>query len=199
MGIFKAFMCMEEQASVKIQGLIVGDRKVYQHIFDTFYHSLCLFTHRYVDDLPVCEDCVQEAFISLWNSRESMVSTAHVKSFLYQVCRNNALNYLKHERVKKAHFAEGVQELEAQVCFINYVIEEEVERILAETEEELPLKCREIFKLAMLGKDNEEIARVLGISENTVKTQKKIAYKRLKQKIAEVTMLLLLLNQIGGK
>lgn len=53
--------------------------------------------------------------------------------------------------------------------------------------------------LAMQGKDNEEIARLLGVSENTVKTQKKIAYKKLKQKIAEVTMLLLLLNQVVGE
>lgn len=95
--------------------------------------------------------------------------------------------------------AKGVQELESQVCFINYVIEEEAERILAETEQELAPKCREIFKLAMQGKDNEEIARLLGVSENTVKTQKKIAYKKLKQKIAEVTMLLLLLNQVVGE
>ena len=28
---------MQEQTSMKIQGLTVGDRKVYQHIFDTFY------------------------------------------------------------------------------------------------------------------------------------------------------------------
>ena len=50
---------MQEQTSIKIQGLTVGDRKVYQQIFDTFYHSLCLFTHRFIDDLSVCEDCVQ--------------------------------------------------------------------------------------------------------------------------------------------
>lgn len=41
---------------------------------------------------------------------------------------------------------EGMQELESQVCFINYVIEEEVERILVKTEQELAPKCREIFK-----------------------------------------------------
>ena len=79
------------------------------------------------------------------------------------------------------------------------MIEEEVERILVKTEQELAPKCRESFKLAMQGKDNEEIARLLGVSENTVKTQKKIAYKKLKQKIAEVTMLFLLLNQAVGK
>lgn len=142
----------------------------------------------------------QEAvLISLWDNREEMASAAHVKSFLYQVSRNNALNHLKHERVKSEYMLEGMQELESQVCFINYVIEEEVERILVKTEQELAPKCREIFKLAMQGKDNEEIARLLGVSENTVKTQKKIAYKKLKQKIAEVTMLFLLLNQAVGK
>ena len=187
---------MRLQASIDVKGLVAGDRRVYQQVFDTFYDSLCLFTHRFVDDLSVCEDCVQEAFIALWNNRVDIDSFAYLKSFLYQVCRNNALNHLKHERVKREYMAKRVQELESQVCFINYVIEEEAERVLAETEQELAPKCREIFRLAMQGKENEEIARLLGISENTVKTQKKIAYKKLKQKIAKITMLLLLLNQV---
>mgnify|MGYP002595472770 FL=1 len=186
---------MKSEASIEIQGLVSGDRKVYQKIFDVFYDSLCLFTHRFVEDIAVCEDCVQEAFISLWNNRESIASTVHLKSFLYQVCRNNALNYLKHERIKNEYAAAMVNELDSRVCFINYVIEEETERILARTEQDLPPRCREIFVLAMQGKDNEEIARLLGVSENTVKTQKKIAYKRLKQNIADIGMLVVLLNQ----
>lgn len=186
---------MTEQQEIEVRELVVGDRKVYQRIFDEFYDSLCLFTHRFVEDLPTCEDCVQEAFISLWNNRESMESSAHVKSFLYQVCRNNALNYLKHERVKNAFLSQRMQELESRVCFINYVIEDETERILARTRQELPLKCREIFILAMQGKDNGEIARLLSVSENTVKTQKKIAYKHLKKNIAEMGMFILLLSR----
>lgn len=143
---------MQEQISMKIQGLTVGDRKVYQHIFDTFYHSLCLFTHRFVDDLSVCEDCVQEAFISLWNSRDEMESEAHVKSFLYQVSRNNALNYLKHERVKNEYLAKGLQEIESQVCFINYVIEEEVERILRRRSLSFPRNVERFSGLPCWGK-----------------------------------------------
>lgn len=188
-------MHMSLQIVIDVRGLVAGDRKVYQQVFDTFYDSLCVFTHRFVEDISACEDCVQEAFIALWNNREGIETPAHLKSFLYQVCRNNALNYLKHERVKNEYYAQGIQELESQVCFINYVIEEEVERILAVTEQELAPRCREIFKLAMQGMDNEEIAQLLGIAENTVKTQKKIAYKRLKQNIAEIGTLVLLLSQ----
>ena len=186
---------MRLQAVIDVQGLAAGDRKVYQQVFDMFYDSLCAFTHRFLMDINECEDCVQESFIALWNNRAEIETPAHLKSFLYQVCRNNALNYLKHERVKNEYCAQGIQELESQVCFINYVIEDEVERILAETEQELAPRCREIFKLAMQGMDNEEIAQLLGIAENTVKTQKKIAYKRLKQNIAEIGMLVVLLGQ----
>ena len=38
--------------------------------------------------------------------------------------------------------------------------------------------------LALRGLKNREIAEELGISENTVKTQKKIAYARLKEKLS---------------
>ena len=63
---------MKLETSIEIQGLVSGDRKVYQQVFDVFYDSLCLFVHRFVEDVAVCEDCVQEAFISLWNNRESI-------------------------------------------------------------------------------------------------------------------------------
>lgn len=186
---------MKELVPIRLEAFVAGDRRVYQEIFDTFYESLCLFAHRFVKDLPVCEDCAQESFISLWNSRHEIESVAHLKSFLYQVCRNQVLNHLKHERVRAAHAEEVARELGENVCFINSVIEEETERILRQTEMELPPKCREIFILDMQGKDNEEIARMLGISENTVKTQKKIAYRRLKQNVKDLSLLVALLLQ----
>ena len=186
---------MRIETSIEIKGLVSGDRRVYQHIFDTFYDSLCVFAHRFVADLAVCEDCVQETFISLWNSRENIKSIVHLKSFLYHVCRNHISNYLKHERIRDEYTTRMVNESDFQVCFINYVIEEEVERVLTRTEQELPPKCREIFVLAMQGKDNREIAQLLGVSENTVKTHKKNAYKLLKKNIIGVIVLVAFLNQ----
>ena len=53
--------------------------------------------------------------------------------------------------------------------------EEEVYRLLFRAIDKLPTRCREIFLLHMDGKKNEEIATALGISIETVKTQKKRA------------------------
>ena len=50
----------------------------------------------------------------------------------------------------------------------------------------LPAKCREIFILGCVdGMSYKEIAEQLGISVNTVKTQMKVAYKKIKSEFEE--------------
>ena len=57
-------------------------------------------------------------------------------------------------------------------------------------ESKLPARCREIFLLHMDGKKNEEIATVLGISIETVKTQKKRAIQSIKEQMGTCYFLL---------
>lgn len=185
---------MDERESKEIQKLIFGDRSIYQKIFNDMYESLCSFVHHFYSNREVCEDCVQEAFISLWESRNKMKSIAHVKSFLYQVSRNNILNYLKHECIKQKYFSQNLSNIQDKNNWMDWVIEEEVERVLRKTTQELSPKCRHILALDLQGKSNSEIALLLGVSENTVKTQKRLVYKRLKDNISELFSLLLLVT-----
>ena len=110
----------------------------------------------------------------------------HIKSFLYLISRNSALDYLKHQKIKN-QYEQKVLEAEVTENFEYFVIAEVVS---------LPGKCKEIFILAMQGKDNEAIAKTLNISVNTVKTQKKIAYKKLKSYITEIGCILLWLHKM---
>ena len=149
-----------------------GDSLIFKTVFDGLYHSLCLFTNRFLNNLDASEDIVQEAFCALWNHREEMESVIHIKSFLYSVTRNTVLNYIKHQKIRLRY-----------------------EQRLLKTQENLPPKCKRIFILAIQGKNNDEIAKELNISVNTVKTQKKIAYRTLKDYIYEITCLLFLLQK----
>ena len=56
----------------------------------------------------------------------------------------------------------------------------------------LPESAQNIMMLALNGLKNNEIASELGISINTVKTQKKIAYTKLKNKIGPLLQAVLL-------
>lgn len=176
---------------VEIEKFEAGERQAFKTVFDSLYSNICLFTNRYVKNLPVAEDIAQECFVTLWDHRETMKSIQHIKSFLYLSARNTALDYLRHEKIKNSYNEHTIQELETSENFIHFVIEEEVEQILLKTEANLPRQCKQIFILAMQGKENEEIALKLNISVNTVKTQKKIAYKKLKHYISEIGILFL--------
>lgn len=170
-----------------------GDRRAFQSVFDQFFKDLCLFANRFVRDLPAAEDIAQEAFITLWNNHATMESMLHIKSFLYTITRNAAINHLKHEKIKNEYLAQALQHLETTENFIHFVLEEEVERLLTKTQENLPPQCRQIFILAMQGKSVEDIAKELHLSTNTVKTQKKIAYRKLRSYITSLSVLLSLL------
>ena len=72
------------------------------------------------------------------------------------------------------------------------VNEEEIYRLLFELIDKLPLRCREIFLLYMEGKRNEEIAGMLSLSVETVKTQKKRAMAFIRENLDKSTPLFII-------
>ena len=155
----------------------------FRKVFEEYFNALTAFGHKFVPDQSLVEDMVQEAFVSFWEKRLDFEHINALKSFLYTAVRNKCLNHLKHQAVLKKHESALVYELESDHRFANHVIEEETfDQLLAEIKV-LPEAAREIMILALNGLKNQEIADELDISINTVKTQKKIAYAKLKDKL----------------
>ncbi len=160
-----------------------GDKKAFREVFDSYFFSLTAFGFKYVPDQAAVEDMVQEAFISFWEKRRDFDHLNALKSFLYTSVRNKCLNYLKHQSVLKKHEDALVYELESDHQHSRQVIEEETFNQLLTEIRALPESASEIMVLALNGLKNQEIADELNISINTVKTQKKIAYSKLKEKL----------------
>ena len=163
-----------------IKSIRRGDRKAFSEVFDHYFSALAAFGYKYVEDRDIAEDMVQEVFISFWEKRKDFEHILAVKSFLYTSIRNKCLNHLKHEAVKKKHESSLAYEMNSDHEFSGRVIEEEVFNSLHMQIRELPKGAQEIMLLALNGLKNPEIAEELGVSVNTVKTQKKIAYSKLK-------------------
>ena len=76
--------------------------------------------------------------------------------------------------------------------FLHEITNQETLRILHQAIDTLPPQTRKIILLGLNGKNNNEIAEALNISVNTVKTQMKIAYKTLREKLKQEQFSLLL-------
>ena len=168
------------------------NRKTFESIFDNHFNALCAFGYRYIADTFAVEDMVQEVLVSFWEKRQNFEHKNAIKAFLYTSVRNKCLNHIKHQTVLKKHEESLIYELESEQFFTHHIIEEETFNQLYVEINHLPESAQKIMLLAVKGLKIKEIATTLGISENTVKTQKKIAYSKLKKKLSPTMNAILL-------
>ena len=133
-----------------------------------------LYAINFLSSQQAAEDIVQDLFATMWEKKMRFLSLPSFRTYLYNSIRNASLNYLKHQNVESLY-------LERLASTYREITEEE------DTNEE------EVYRLlfrAMDGKKNEEIATVLGISIETVKTQKKRAIQSIKEQMGTCYFLL---------
>lgn len=119
-----------------------------------------------------------------------------VKGFLYKTIRNKCLNHLRHEQIRCRYaekqtesYQRSFQEKKSDEFLIDNIIREESSQIIIQAIELLPEMGRQVLNMAIEGVSNQEIADVLGISVNTVRTHKSRAYKTLRIALSSLRLL----------
>lgn len=156
--------------------------KEYKSLFNRLYTSLCLFANKYLDDIEISKDIVQEVFIKVWENNIEFQSENTIKSYLYTSVKNKSLDYLKSKRVKTTDYlpALEIEKIETEAYFLREIVVVETSKIIEEAINTLPDRCSQVIKLSIKGFTNSQIAEELSVSLNTIKSQKKIAYKKLR-------------------
>lgn len=182
---------MNEEKTPFIENLNKQQTSAYHQLYDEYYKVLVLYAINFLSSQQAAEDIVQELFATMWEKKMKFLSLPSFRTYLYNSVRNASLNYLKHQNVESLyleHLANTYREIiEEEEEDTN---EEEVYRLLFRAIDKLPTRCREVFLLHMDGKKNEEIATLLGISIETVKTQKKRAIQFIKEQMGTYYFLL---------
>jgi len=142
----------------------------FEKLFKSFYSPLCHYAFKFLKDMDLAEEIVQEFFYNYWKNRQTMDIQISIKSYMFRSIRNNSLKYLEHVRVvkkyeqnfKNTNITEpGLETNELEVKELNEIIES--------TLNELPERCRLIFRLSRFeGLKYSEIAEKLSISVKTV-------------------------------
>ena len=167
-------------------------------LFRMFYRYLVIYAVRYVGLQEPAEDIVQEVFVGLWKGNKVYNSFYGFRAFLYESVRNGCLNYLKHKKQEERYITYTIlTEREEQEETENYeLMREEIYRRIYRVVEELPEGCRKIFEQHLKGRKNEEIAALLNISVETVKSQKKKAVRILRERLGSLYFLVVCLNLV---
>jgi RNA polymerase sigma-70 factor (ECF subfamily) len=179
-----------------LNGINTYTPEAFDEFFRMTYQGLCAYVDRFIKDPALSEDVVQDIFIKFLEKKRTFQSIISVKVFFYRSVRNAAINHLKSKKNLETTSSGALEELLSDDHFTSTVIEQEVITELHNIISTLPSKCNEVMKSSMAGLKNHEIAEELGISINTVKTQKKIAYKIIKESLSKSIGLITVLAQL---
>ncbi|WP_199121100.1 RNA polymerase sigma-70 factor [Pedobacter sp. ASV28] len=163
----------------------VQDINSFEELFRDNYAKLCHFAAQFLNDTAAAKDIVQESFLVFWNlenkEKESIIS---ISSFLYKTVRNACLNRLRRQKLEHSYLNQQAIEPVEDPVALNLMIKSEVLAEIHKILVTLPKNCQQIFRMGYLeGLKNQEIASALGISINTVKTQKKRGLQLLKMRL----------------
>ena len=179
---------MLEQKEVKwLQGLKMGDDRAFKVLFEKYYASLCAFATNFVDDPDVAEDIVQEIFFKLYTDKPTFDVVVALKSYLYLATKNQCA------RIEQEYMS-SLKERETTTFFFNQIVEQELLALLSEAILDLPRQTGQVFQLVMEGFDNAEIAEKLNLSIDSVKSHKKRGKQLLKNRLGDITAILLFLS-----
>ena len=166
---------------VLLQRLKLGDENAYHEIFNNYFSILVAFALKYLGDLDLSKEVVQNAFVKLFEKRNSLEISSNIKSYLFKMVYNDCLNVLKREKNILRLHNEYALGLDLHQDHIEISEQTELEYKIYTAINKLPPQCKRIIQQSRFeGKKNQVIADELNISIRTVETQISKALKLLK-------------------
>jgi RNA polymerase sigma-70 factor (family 1) len=176
----------------RLQKLIAlsNDQAAYVRLFRIYFTPLHHFACTIVQSKQIAEEIISDVFLQIWQNREKLDSILNLTVYLYTCTRNQALNVSAREK------RQSTSTLEEACLYIassapdpaEIVINAELVKEIKKSVEQLPGKCRAIFKMVKEdGMKYREVAEILGISVKTVEAQIGIAIKKIDAAITPFT------------
>lgn len=145
----------------------------FNEVYIAYYRKSYLYVKSYIHDDMAAEDIVSDTLIKLWE-RMKRETVDPVSPFLFTILKNQSLDYLKHQTIKRGvHDAVHnalKRELEIRTMTLeasdpNDIFSTEIQQIIETTLNSLPEKTREIFIMSRFGnKPHKEIADLFNVS-----------------------------------
>jgi len=157
----------------------------FTQFYTQFFQKLLLTGDKYVKDIFVAEEIVQDVFLKIWENPEDLEEIKSVKSYLYRSVINAAINYVNRQKNIEQHHLKIAAE--SSDDDLNDLDEENELIVLLHREiNKLPPQCQKIFKLNRFERlKYKEIALMLGVSEKTVENHIGTALRMLRKALLD--------------
>ena len=183
-----------ESVSLTTEQIARWDASLFQVLYKKYYKALVNYAFQIVEDRDDAEDIVQGLIYSFWkqhspdNNRVLLPSFPTVFSFevyLYNSVRNQCFNHLRGKKIENRHISEIAKRFPLYHLQDDErdLFKERTYRMLVQTIDTLPPRSREVFLLILQGYKTQEIAEIMNITIETVKTHRRRGIAFLRERL----------------
>ena len=186
----------DESLMIRFQS---GDRAAFTVLVRRHQGPLFNFALRYLRSSPVAEEVVQDAFVRVVQNAAEFKHEARFSTWLYTIARNLCIDQTRkralrrHPSLDEPRKAEerdgptlGEQTADGKASVERAVVSLEIRERVATAIDALPEEQREVFLMREVSNlPFKEIAEIVGVSENTVKSRMRYALERLQEALCE--------------
>ncbi len=160
-----------------IREIANGNEKALKKLIRLYRDRIFLYTYGILQNYEDSEEATAEVFFQVWRSAKKFKGMSKVSTWLFGIARNVSMNVLR----KRRRRFQTIEIMDHDAVWEEIEIEEDVE-LLRRAIEKLPPPHKEVIHLAFYEElPYSDIAQIIGVPENTVKTRVFYAKKKLKE------------------
>jgi RNA polymerase sigma-70 factor (ECF subfamily) len=179
-----SFKAISDEALIAL--IATGDKNAMRILFVRHSARVFQFLRRLVDNAATAEDLVSETFIEIWHQAGRFEARSKASTWILGIARYKALSSLRRRHFEQLD--DSAFELIADPMDDPEVHAQKNKRaaVLRECLQQLPPAQRELLDLVYYHEQSvADVARIIGVPENTVKTRAFHARKRVGELMAE--------------
>ena len=171
-----------------------GNEQAFAHLYRLWQPVLGRYIFRITKSKEFAAEIIQDVFLKIWTSRETLSEINNFKSYLFVMSRNQALNALR-KVMREVKFSEDIEKVNENLAEDEHP-EEPYLSLLDEAIDALSPRQKEIYLLHKHARlTYVEIAEKLGIGRESVKTHLQLAVRAITKYLQSKTFVLLLLSE----
>lgn len=177
-----------DQANDKdlIERLKSGDENAMQVLYARHYQRLYRFILRQIRDEMMAEDIVNDVFLDCWRQAGKFEGRSSVSTWLMAIGYNKSISYLRKKRESQIHEGQAEAIIDESDDQQVALMKDDKGDVLRETIDQLSADHKAVIDLAYYHEMSvSEIAEILDIPTNTVKTRLFHARKNLHEMLLE--------------
>lgn len=155
-------------------------------IMKSYGTELSILAYSYVKDVEVSKDIIQNVFIKCYTHYHTFEKRSSIKTWLYRITINQCKDYLKSQYIRRIFLQNSTMKQASYHTPETITIDKlDDEQVIAEIMS-LSKKYREVLILRYIHElESREIAEVLSVSVETVKTRIRRGKNKLLPKLRE--------------